>query len=144
MMILTPLQGGALVVAGGRDGDLRLWDLRSAAAVVRQSSQTHGWTRAPSNRPIPSLRRIYASSMSRLPVTGHPSCTDGGAPMLDTYMATRTRAPLPSLSEHLPHQVHGGRGAARGQVLLAAAGDTAPPSYGRRRSAFSYDRLQPS
>ena len=37
--------GGALVVAGGRDGELRAWDLRAAGgSVLRQSKLTHGWT----------------------------------------------------------------------------------------------------
>eukprot|EP00966_Prymnesium_polylepis_P237790 5499898-Prymnesium_polylepis.1 len=39
------LSGGSMVVAGGRDGMLRLWDVRAGSgAIVRQSAATKGWT----------------------------------------------------------------------------------------------------
>ena len=39
------LSDGAMVAAGGRDGMLRLWDVRvGSGALVRQSASTKGWT----------------------------------------------------------------------------------------------------
>ena len=42
---LAHLRGGELLAAGGRDGGLRVWDVRAPGPVVRQAKQlTSGWT----------------------------------------------------------------------------------------------------
>ena len=46
------LRDGQLVVAGGRDGALRVWDLRAPGPVVRQSSQSSAWTMGVKNKDL--------------------------------------------------------------------------------------------